>query len=97
MADKVTVHVHDNNRVPDGQECLAEVELERGKILTLHMHDGGCVLCPEGHCHHGSIGVCIGLNGDLMISFENQCPPRRVTFDDFRPKGRQPHGGDKDV
>ncbi len=86
MAEKIKVHIHDNTRVPDEQKCLAEHELERGKVITLHMHDGPCTLCPEGHCHHGSIGIVIGLNGDLMISFEGIRPPERVTFDDFRPK-----------
>jgi hypothetical protein len=83
---KIKVHIHDNTRVPDEQKCLAEYELERDKIITLHMHDGPCMLCPEGHCHHGSIGVCFGLDGSLMISFEAVRPPERITFDDFRPK-----------
>lgn len=73
MSEKIKVHIHDNTRVPDEQKCLAEHELERGKVIILHMHAGECRLCPEGHCHHGSIGVCIGLDGSLMISFENVC------------------------
>jgi hypothetical protein len=83
---KIKVHIHDNTRVPDGQKCLAEHELERGKVTTLHMHDGPCDICPQGHCHHGSIAIAIGLNGDLMIAFEGLRPPERITFDDFRPK-----------
>jgi hypothetical protein len=51
------------------------------------------MLCPEGHCHHGSIGIVIGLNGDLMITFENTLTPERISFDDFKPKGRFLHQG----
>jgi len=89
--EKIKIHIHDNSRVPEEQKCLAEYGLERGKIITLHMHDGDCVLCPEGHCHYGSIGIVIGLNGDLMVTFERAQPPTRITFDDFRPKGRISH------
>lgn len=89
--EKIKVHIHDNTRVPDEQKCLAEHELERDKVITLHMHDGPCVLCPEGHCHHGSIGIVIGLDGSLMISFEKVPTPKRISFDDFRPKNRIPH------
>jgi len=91
MVEKIKVHVHDNTRVPEAQKCLAKFELERDKVITLHMHDGPCMLCPEGHCHHGSIGVCFGLDGSLMISFENTRTPERISFDDFKPKGRFLH------
>lgn len=88
MADKIKVHVHDNSKVPGNQKCMGEFDLERDKIITLHMHSGECMLCPEGHCHHGSIGVCFGLDGSLMITFENAHTPKRISFDDFKPKGR---------
>ena len=91
MSRKIKVHIHDNTRVPEEQKCLAKFELERDKIITLHMHSGECQLCPEGHCHHGSIGVCFGLDGSLMIAFENVLPPKRISFDDFKPKGRFLH------
>jgi hypothetical protein len=91
MADKINVHIHDNSKVPEAQKCMGEFELERGKVITLHMHEGPCQLCPEGHCHHGSIGIVIGLNGDLMIAFESTPTPERVTFDDIRPKRRLLH------
>ncbi|HEY7184336.1 MAG TPA: hypothetical protein VIC84_23070 [Blastocatellia bacterium] len=93
MIDQIKVHIHDNSKGPGSANCLGEFELERDKIITLHMHDGQCMLCPEGHCHHGSIGVVIGLNGDLMITFEGTRPPERVTFDDFKPIGRFLHQG----
>jgi hypothetical protein len=86
--EKIKVHIHDNSKAPAGQNCLGEFELERDKVITLHMHGGPCELCPEGHCHHGSIAVVIGANGDLMVVFENVLPPRRISFDDFRPKNR---------
>lgn len=88
---KIKVHVHDNSQVPSNQKCLGEFELERDKIITLHMHDGECALCPEGHCHYGSIAVCLGLDGSLMISFEAARPPERISFDDFKPLGRFLH------
>src|SRR5262245_57384657 len=98
MVEKIRVHIHDNSKVPVAQECLGEFELERDKIITLHMHAGECQLCPEGHCHHGSIGVCTGLDGSLMITFENTQTPERISYDGFKPKGRQLHrGGDNDV
>jgi hypothetical protein len=90
---KIKVHIHDNSKVPAGQNCLAEHELERGKVITLHMHDGPCQLCPEGHCHHGSIGIVIGLDDSLMVVFERTPTPERITFDDFRPKNRISHEG----
>lgn len=99
MDSKIKVHVHDNSKVPQEQKCLAKYELERDKVITLHTHAGPCMLCPEGHCHDGSIGIVIGLNGDLMITFENILPPKRISFDDFRPKGRFLHqeGDNNDV
>lgn len=91
MDKPIKVHIHDNSKVPGAQECLGEFDLGRDKIITLHMHDGPCMLCPEGHCHHGSIGIVIGLNGDLMVTFENTYTPERISFDDFKPKGRFLH------
>ncbi len=88
MADAIKVHIHDNSKVPAGQNCLGEFQIARDKIITLHMHDGPCNLCPEGHCHHGSIGIVIGLNGDLMVVFERMPTPERISFDDYKPKGR---------
>ena len=89
--EEIKVHIHDNSQVPAGQNCLGEFELVRDKTITLHMHEGECTLCPEGHCHHGSIGIVIGLNGDLMVVFERTPRPVRITFDDFRPQRRIEH------
>jgi hypothetical protein len=91
MTEKIKVHVHDNSKVPGAQKCMGEFDLERDKIITLHMHSGECMLCPEGHCHHGSIGVCFGLDGSLMVTFENTHTPERISFDDFKPKRRFLH------
>lgn len=90
MAEEINVHIHDGTRVLS-QKCLATHELERGKVITLHMHDGDCTLCPEGHCHNGSIAIVIGLNGDLIVTFEATPAPERITFDDFKPKRRFLH------
>src|SRR5262245_61221228 len=91
MSEQIKVHIHDNTKGPGSANCLGEFELERRKLITPSMPDGPCMLCPDGHCHGGSIGVCIGLDGSLMITFENTFTPERVSFDDFKPKGRFPH------
>jgi hypothetical protein len=78
------VHIHDNNKLP-ANNCMTHVELEPGKILTLHLHPGECQVCPEGHCHHGSIGVLL-VEGELFVVFEGAKPPEKITLDDFRPR-----------
>lgn len=87
------VHVHDNSRVPAEQDCLAEYELREDKIITLHMHDGECVLCPEGHCHYGSIALAYTekRGGHLFVTFEGIVPPARITQDDYRPQAEISH------
>lgn len=78
----IKVHVHDNSKVPVEQHCLGAFELTREKILTLHLHDGPCFLCPQGHCHHGSIGILLSETGEMFLVFENTPLPARVTCDD---------------
>lgn len=82
------IHVHDNNRAPERQICLAAVDLTTEKVLTLHIHAGECMLCPEGHCHFGSIGITVNQWGELYISFEQVAPPNKVTLDDYNPEGK---------
>jgi hypothetical protein len=86
----IKVHVHDNSEVPVAQSCRGEFTLSPDKILTLHMHDGGCRLCTEGHCHEGSIALVLA-DGQLFVVFEGVRPPGRITHDDYRPAGRISH------
>ncbi|MGH9767209.1 MAG: hypothetical protein ACREAB_07220 [Blastocatellia bacterium] len=89
--DNIKVHIHDNSRTPVGQNCLGEFKLEPEKIITLHMHNGTCQLCPEGHCHHGSISMLFGANGDLFVVFERSQLPSRISCDDYKPTERITH------
>jgi hypothetical protein len=86
--EEVTFHVHDNNELPDGQACLAQETLTRGKVLTLHVHDGPCTLCAEGHCHYGSIALTLTEKGDVYISFERVIRPSKITLDNYNPIGK---------
>ena len=79
------VHIHDNNNAPQNQICLGQFELTSAKVLTLHLHPGECTLCPEGHCHFGSIGITLNEHGELYISFEQVAPPKKLTLDDYNP------------
>lgn len=78
MAEKIKIHIHDNSKVPAGQNCLGEFKLERDKVITLHMHDGPCQLCPEGHCHHGSIGIV--LMSRLRIRIPAGCTKGQASY-----------------
>jgi hypothetical protein len=82
------VHVHDNNQAPEKQICKAAVELTTEKVLSLHMHPGECTLCPEGHCHWGSIAITLNEHGELYISFEQVSVPNKITLDDYNPVGK---------
>jgi len=82
------VHVHDNNRAPVTQVCMAAHELTPNKVLTLHIHDGPRVLCPEGHCHYGSIGLTLNERGEVYVSFQGVAQPKKITLDDYNPDGK---------
>lgn len=76
------IHVHDNNHVPLEQNCLSEVELEAGKVLTLHLHRGGCNPRAKGHCHDGSVNLLI-VGGAMYVVLEGVWPPSLITLEEM--------------
>jgi hypothetical protein len=82
------IHIHDNNAVPVDQNCLGSFEADENKIITLHFHAGNCHLCPDGHCHNGSIAITT-VGEELFLSFESIMTPIKITYDDQPPRLRK--------
>lgn len=93
---KLNVHVHDNNHVPAGQNCLGENLLEEGKTLTLHYHEGECQRCANGHCHDAVLSLLLVKSPadelELFVVIEGGLPvPDQITFEATKPHGTVRH------
>jgi hypothetical protein len=76
------LHVHYNysggHAFKPEQVCIATYDMRPGSQVSMHMHDGDCARCPNGHCHAPSIVVVMTKDGELMMTFENFPPPQHV-------------------
>ena len=85
------VHVHDNHSPGPGKDnCLTDVELEPGEVLTLHMHPGDCRRCSNGHCHNGTINLLF-VDGALFLVLEGIRQPNPITKDKAAPHSPVAH------
>lgn len=85
MSEELKIHIHHNwNRPLTGgveQDCLLSPTLKLGSGITMHMHEGDCPRCVNGHCHYPNITLLWSeLDGQLYLTFENCPPPAQVEF-----------------
>lgn len=76
------LHVHYNysggHAFKPEQICIATYDMRPGSQVSMHMHEGDCARCPNGHCHAANVTVVMTKDGELMLTFENFAPPQHV-------------------